>query len=212
SLERLRLPAVDLYQLHVPYALTPMDTWLAALAEAVEAGVARAAGVSNFSAMQMVRAHALLEKRGVALASNQVHYSLLHRAPETRGLLDVCRDLGITLIASMPLAQGLLTGKYTPEHPPNGPRGRRYRQRELEAVAPLLEALRRVGDAHGGRTPAQVALNWTIGKGVVPIAGVRTAAQVAENAGALGWRLTAEEEAELDALSRARQWIMRTWW
>ncbi len=212
SLERLQLPSVDLYQIHTPYSLAPMTTWMAALGDAMDAGLTRAVGVSNFSALQMVHAHALLEKRGIPLAANQVHFSLLHRAPETTGLLDVCRDLGITLIAYMPLAHGLLTGKYTLDHLPSGLRGRLYRRKELAAVTPLVRALRRIGEAHGGRTPAQAALNWVICKGAVPIVGVKTATQVVENAGALGWHLTADEEAELDGLSNDIQWIVKTWW
>lgn len=212
SLRRLQLNYVDLYQIHTPYSLPPMSTWLAALAEAMESGLTRAVGVSNFSPMQMVQAHAALAKRGIALASNQVHYSLLHRAPEMNGLLDICRDLGITLIAYMPLAHGLLTGKYSIINPPAGFRGRLYRCRELTALQPLLRALRRIGKAHGGKTPAQVALNWMLRDGVLPIVGVKTAAQVRENAGALGWRLTPDEKGELDSLSNDMQWIVKTWW
>ena len=82
------------------------------LADAVEAGKVKAVGVSNYSAAQMREAHAALAKRGIPLASNQVEYSLLHRQPEANGVLDACRELGITLIAYSPLAGGALTGKY----------------------------------------------------------------------------------------------------
>jgi aryl-alcohol dehydrogenase-like predicted oxidoreductase len=83
------------------------------LADAVEAGKVKAVGVSNYSAVQMRQAHAALAKRGIPLASNQVEYSLLHRHPETDGVLDACRGLGITLISYSPLAGGMLTGKYS---------------------------------------------------------------------------------------------------
>jgi aryl-alcohol dehydrogenase-like predicted oxidoreductase len=72
------------------------------------------------SADQMRQAHAALAQRGIPLASNQVEYSLLHRRPETNEVLDACRELGITLIASQPLASGALTGKYTPTNRPRG--------------------------------------------------------------------------------------------
>src|SRR5258705_11443260 len=83
------------------------------LADALEAGKIKAVGVSNYSAEQMREAHAELAKRGIPLASNQVEYSLLKRQVESNGVMDACRELGITLIAYSPLAQGALTGKYS---------------------------------------------------------------------------------------------------
>ena len=82
------------------------------MADAVGQGKVRAVGVSNYSADQMRLAHRVLADRGVPLASNQVEYSLLHRQPETDGVLDACRELGVTLIANQPLANGALTGKF----------------------------------------------------------------------------------------------------
>ncbi|MGH2368394.1 MAG: aldo/keto reductase, partial [Chloroflexota bacterium] len=119
SLQRLGLERVDLYQMHWPYAPVPIETWMDALADAVEAGLARAVGVSNYNVKQLRRAHAALARRGVPLASNQVQYSLLHRRPERDGVAQACRDLGVTLIAYSPLELGLLTGKYTPDTPPS---------------------------------------------------------------------------------------------
>ncbi|MGQ9491568.1 MAG: aldo/keto reductase [Anaerolineae bacterium] len=201
SLERLELAQVDLYQIHWPFPPRPIEFWADALADAVQAGLVRAVGVSNYSADQMRRAHAVLAKRGVPLASNQVEYSLLHREPERNGVLDACRELGVTLIAYSPLAQGLLTGKYTPENPPPGFRGRRYRGERLARIQPLIGRLREVGAAHGGKGPNQVALNWLICQGAIPIPGAKNARQAQENAGALGWRLTESEMAELAEIS-----------
>ena len=126
SLDRLGLESVDLYQMHWPFPPVSIDTWMDAMADAVQAGLIRAVGVSNYNAEQTRRAHDALAKRGVPLASNQVDYSLLQRKPETNGLLALCKQLNVTLIAYSPLAQGLLTGKYTPQNPPPGLRGRRY--------------------------------------------------------------------------------------
>ncbi len=126
SLDRLGLESVDLYQMHWPFPPVPIDTWMDAMADAVQAGLIRAVGVSNYNAEQTRRAHDALARRGVPLASNQVDYSLLQRKPETNGLLALCKQLNVTLIAYSPLAQGLLTGKYTPQNPPPGLRGRRY--------------------------------------------------------------------------------------
>lgn len=204
SLQRLGLDRVDLYQLHWPSPPVPVERWAEALADTVEAGLTRAVGVSNYNADQLRAAHAVLAKRGIPLASNQVHYSLLHRAPERDGVLAACRDLGVTLIAYSPLAKGVLTGKYTPEHPLPGLRGRLY-NRHLAELQPLLTRLREIGAAHGGKTPAQVALNWLICQGTVPIPGAKNARQVESNLGALGWRLTADEVATLTALSEEVQ-------
>lgn len=201
SLERLELRQVDLYQIHWPFPPRPVEFWADALADAVQAGLVRAVGVSNYSADQMRRAHAVLAKRGLPLASNQVEYSLLHRGPERTGVLSACRELGVTLIAYSPLAQGLLTGKYTPENPPPGFRGRRYRGERLARIQPLIGRLREIGAAHGGKSPNQVALNWLICQGAIPIPGAKNARQAQENAGALGWRLTESEMAELAEIS-----------
>lgn len=201
TLERLERPQVDLYQMHFPFPPVPIETWMDAMVTAVQAGRVRAVGVSNYSMAQMGRAHNALTRRGLTLASNQVFYSLLHRAPEFNGVLQTCRDLHITLIAYSPLEKGILAGKYTPDNPPPGIRKGIYNREYLTKVQPLLALMREVGAAHGDKTPAQVALNWLICKGAVPIPGAKNARQAVSNAGALGWRLTADEVAALDAAS-----------
>lgn len=200
SLARLGLEQVELYMMHVPLPPVPIETWMGALADAVESGLARTVGVSNYGLTQMRRAHAALARRGVPLASNQVQYHLLHREPERNGLVGACRELRVALVAYSPLAQGLLTGKYSPENPPFGVRRLRFGRRRLAKVQPLVEILGQIGQVHG-KTPAQVALNWLICKGAVPIPGAKTALQAKLNMGATGWRLTAEGIAALDSAS-----------
>jgi aryl-alcohol dehydrogenase-like predicted oxidoreductase len=133
-----------------------------------------------------------------------VHYSLLNRAPETNGVLETCRDLGVTLIAYSPLAQGLLTGKYRPGDDGNRPSGmvrrvgRGFSETNLKKVEPVVEILREIGAAHE-REPSQVALNWLVGReGVLPIPGAKNERQARQNAGALGWSMTTEERGRLD--------------
>jgi len=203
SLKRLGLPRVDLYQIHVPSPLVPVERWAEALAGAVEAGLARSVGVSNYSVDEMRRAHEVLARHNIPLASNQVEYSLLKRDPERNGLLAACRDLGITLIAYSPLTMGLLTGKYSPDHMPGGPRASKYGAQFIGAIQPLIGRLREFGLAHGDKTPSQVALNWTLCKGTLPIPGAKNVRQVDENAGALGWRLSDDEVSQLDAAADA---------
>lgn len=200
SLRRLGVPRLDLYQIHWPFPPVPIETWMNGMADAVELGLTSAVGVSNYSVRQMERAHAALARRGVALTSNQVEYSLLQRGPERSGLLRACRDLGITLIAYSPLGMGLLTGKYGPGRPP--PLSRRSRVPvSLDRLQPLLAVLQAIGAEHEGKTPSQVALNWAMAKGTLPIPGAKNEAQAAENAGALGWNLTPAQVARLDAAS-----------
>ncbi len=201
TLKRLGKARVDLYQIHFPWPPRGPDFWVSALADAVQAGLVGAAGVSNYNAEQMRRAYAILQARDIPLASNQVHYSLLHRAPEYNGVLHACRELGVTLIAYSPLEMGLLTGKYTPENPPGGVRSRRYSRGYLARIRPLIGLMREIGQQHGGKTPAQIALNWVMSKGAVPIPGAKNARQAESNAGALGWQLTAAEIAALDEAS-----------
>ena len=202
SLARLGLARVDLYQIHFPFSLVPVAVWANALADAVEAGLTRSVGVSNYSAAQMRQAHAVLSRRGVPLASNQVEYHLLHRKVERNGVRQTCRELGVALIAYSPLAKGLLTGKYTPENRPPGLRKYTARSGKLSSIQPLVGLMREVGQAHEGKSPAQVALNWLVCKGAVPIPGAKNAQQARENAAATGWRLDAAEIAALDEMSR----------
>jgi len=202
SLARLGRTSVDLYQHHFPSNRVDIPKLMELMADAVESGKVRAVGVSNYSAEQMRIAHAALAKRGIPLASNQVEYSLLHRQPEVNGVLEACRDLGVTLIAYQPLAMGALTGKYKAS---NKPRGLRrfigyFRGKNLEAITPVVALLREIGARHS-KSPAQVALRWLIENEVVlPIPGAKNGQQAADNAGALTFRLT---PAEIEALSQA---------
>ncbi len=199
SLYRLQMKQVDLYQLHSPASIIPVETWMKGLADAVEAGLTRAVGVSNYDLAHTERAVEALGRRGIPLASNQIEYSLLHRSPEKR-LIPFCREHNITIIAYSPIAKGILTGKYTPEKLPPGVRARTYNRQYLTRVQPLISLLRELGEAHG-KTPAPVALNWCICKGTVAIPGAKNARQASENAGALGWRLSSDEVQRLDEVS-----------
>ena len=202
SLKRLGIETIDLYQIHFPNPIFRMSSLMDALAETVKAGKVRRVGVSNYSADQMQRAHDRLASHGVSLASNQVEYSLLQRAPETNGVLEACRDLGVTLIAYSPIAQGLLTGKYAPagDKPVGIVRrmGRAFGEQNLKKIEPVLNILREIG-ASQDKAPAQVALNWLIRqRSAFPIPGAKNERQARQNAGALGWEMTGEEAEKLE--------------
>jgi aryl-alcohol dehydrogenase-like predicted oxidoreductase len=200
SLARLGVESVDLYQIHWPTPLMSTDTMMEGLAECVKGGMTRTVGVSNFGQSRMLAAYSALARHNITLASNQVHYSLLHRTVEENGTLARCKELGIRLISYSPLEKGLLTGKYSVDSPPPGSRARTYASL-LPRIAPLLRLMTQIGQDHGGKSNAQVALNWVICKGALPIPGAKNAEQAQENAGALGWRLTKEEMDKLDAQS-----------
>jgi aryl-alcohol dehydrogenase-like predicted oxidoreductase len=207
SLKRLQVEQVALYQVHWPFTFfMSQETLINALADEVQRGRIAAVGVSNYSADQMREAHKLLAARGVRLATNQVRYSLLSRQVETQGIVDTARELGVTILAYSPLAQGLLTGKYSLENfkEPTGARrfDSRFSRKGLEKIAPVISLLRELGDKYD-RTEAQVALNWLIAQGnVIPIPGAKTAEQAKQNAGALGFSLQGDEVAKLEQITR----------
>ena len=203
SLTRLQRSTIDLYQHHFPTRRVSIPQLMEQLADAVDAGTVNAVGVSNYSADQLRHAHAALAEHGIPLASNQVEYSLLHRRPETDGVLDACRELGVTLIAYTPLAGGLLTGKYSTQNRPGGLFRRirpRYRRAALDAIQPVVRLLTEIGERYA-KTASQVALRWLIENPfVLPIPGAKNGTQAMVNTGALAFSLTSDE---VDALSRA---------
>ena len=202
SLARLNVESIDLYQIHWPSPILNTERLMQGLAECVKSGLTRTVGVSNFGQSRMLAAYSSLARHNIPLASNQVHYSLLSRAVEKNGTLARCRELGIRLIAYSPIEKGLLSGKYSADNPPPGSRARTY-SNLLPKIQPLLKLMTEIGQDHGGKSNTQVALNWVICKGALPIPGAKTVEQAQENAGALGWRLTDEEVAKLDAVSNS---------
>ena len=200
SLERLGVDSVDLYQVHWPTPLMSVDRLMDGMIECVKSEMTRTVGVSNFNQTRMLTAYSALTRQNIPLASNQVHYSLLNRSAEKSGLLARCKELGVRLISYSPLEQGLLTGKYNADNRPPGTRGGMYASL-LPKIDPLIKLMTTIGQDHGGKTNAQVALNWTICKGTLPIPGAKNVKQAQENAGALGWKLTEDEVAKLDEVS-----------
>lgn len=207
SLKRLQIPSITLYQVHWPFAfLMSQETLLNALADEVQQGRIKAIGVSNYSAVQMRESYEILKKRNIPLAVNQVQYSLLHRKIESNGILKTARELGVTILAYSPLAQGLLTGKYTPKRKikPDGARklDSRFSDRGLKKIMPLADFIQELSDRYD-KTPSQVSLNWLISQGdIVPIPGAKNAGQTIDNAGALGWSLNSQDIEKLNLISR----------
>jgi aryl-alcohol dehydrogenase-like predicted oxidoreductase len=203
SLARLGRNSVDLYQVHSPFPWLSIPRVMDRMADAVSAGRIRAVGVSNFSAAQLRLAHRALAARGVPLAAIQVEYSLLQRGPEANGVLDTCRELGVTLIAYMPLAMGALSGRYTGGARPVGFRRHLsvFRAGTRRRLSRPLALLNEIAQGHQ-KSPGQVALRWLIQQGVVPIPGAKNAEQALQNAGALTFSLTSPEVEALERITR----------
>src|SRR5215470_3193298 len=185
TLERLGCDSLDLYYLHFPYSPLGVGAWMRAMASAVKAGKVRAVGISNCSVAQMRKAADVLARYDLPLAANQVQYSLLHRKPETDGVLDACRRMDVALVAYRPIGGGAISSGS-----PTGP-GR----------SALADTLRDVAAARSA-TPAQVALAWLLKRDdhVIPIPGATRPEHVRENSGALSLELS---EDELAAVGRA---------
>jgi len=196
---------IDLYQVHNPRSISSVEKQMSAMADLVEQKKIRAIGVSNFSPELMRRAHRALAKRGIPLASNQVRYSLLDRHIETDGTLDAAKELGVTIIAYSPLAQGALTGRFhrDPDLINKLPfMRRRIVRRMVEKSRPQVEMLGEISTFYGVSS-AQIALNWLInynGDMVVAIPGATRADQAAQNACAMSFTLSQSDMKRLDSL------------
>lgn len=201
---------VDLYQVHMPTALSSIEAEMREMAKLLHKGQIRAVGVSNFSAAQMRRAAAALQKEGAVLASNQVRISLLDREIERNGILQAARELNVTLIAHSPLRAGILTGRFHDD--PTAFRQthwlRRFmlfgQARDVERSRALVNELGNIAKSYGV-SRAQIALNWLIhfyGDTVVAIPGASKAAHAEQSAGAQTFQLTDGELRRLDQLSR----------
>lgn len=195
---------VDLVQMHWSTAnYAPWQEWslLDGLGDLYEQGLVKAVGLSNYGPKRLRQVHQRLAERGIPIATLQVQYSLLSTYPVTElGLKEVCDELGIKLIAYSPLALGVLTGKYSEQGPfPKGIRGLFFKQL-LSGSRPLLDCLQAIAISRN-KTMSQVALNWCIAKGTIPIPGAKNVEQAQQNVGALGWQLDAGEIAELDRVA-----------
>ncbi|MCZ2205361.1 aldo/keto reductase [Cylindrospermopsis raciborskii] len=192
---------VDLVQMHwstANYAPWQELGLLDGLADLYAQGLVKGVGLSNYGTKRLLWVHKRFAQRGIPITSLQVQYSLLSTYPVTElGLKDVCDSLGIKLIAYSPLALGLLTGKFRENGQlPKGIRGILFRQM-LPGIKGLLGTLEEIANSRG-KTMGQVAINWCICKGTIPIPGAKNREQAQQNLGALGWFLNDGEIAELD--------------
>jgi aryl-alcohol dehydrogenase-like predicted oxidoreductase len=207
ALKRLGTDHIDILQLHAFDAMTPVEQVLATLADLVRAGKVRYVGVSNFSGWQLMKSLAAADRLGLPrYVANQTYYSLIGRDYEWE-LMPLGLDQGVGAIVWSPLGWGRLTGKIRRGQPL--PKGSRLH--ETSGFAPPVddERLYRVVDAlediaaQTGKSVPQIAINWLLRRPTVAsvLIGARDAAQLTHNLGALGWALSPEQIAHLDAAS-----------
>lgn len=191
SLERLRQPRVDLYQLHFPNPVVPLGIQMEGLRRLLGEGLTRYPGVSRFSLSRWRRAERIL---GKPIVSNQVLYNVLQRGPEAE-LLQWAQDHGRIVVAFSPLAQGAVSGKYGPDRQPQGVRRTNslFSEGALTAAAPVVEVLREIA-AGRSATPSQIALAYLLAHPrVVAIPGANSVAQLESNVAAADIELGADE-------------------
>ena len=209
SLKRLRTDWIDLYQLHQPDPLTPIEETLRALDDLVHQGKVRYIGCSNLPAWQVVEAQWTAQHMGLnSFVSCQDEYSLLVREPD-RDLFPVMQSYGLGLLPFFPLASGLLTGKYkrNAELPAGTrlammqPLAKRYVNEKNWSIVEGIEKFA----ASRGHTMLELAMSWLAARPTVSsvIAGATSSEQIEQNVKATEWQLSAEELAEVDKLTTA---------
>ncbi len=197
SKARLHADVIDVYWIHNPM---DVERWTPMLIPLAQSGQIKSIGVSNHNLAEIKRANEIVGSAGLKVSAVQNHFSLLHRSSERAGILDYCKENGITFYAYMVLEQGALTGRFDQSHPfPAGTgRGDSYNP-HLKELESLIEALKQIGSRYNV-SPAQVATAWAIAKGTLPIIGVTKVRQVEEAAAAAQINLTADEVSLLERL------------
>ena len=209
SLKRFATDYIDLYWIHNP---ADVERWTPYLIPLVKSGKVKRVGVSNHNLAEIEREEEILSAEGVHISAVQNHYSLLYRSSEEAGILDYCKQRGITFFAYMVLEQGALSGKYDTKHPlpANSSRGETYNPM-MPKIEKLTSAMREIGAKYRA-TAAQVAIAWAIAKGTLPIIGVTKPEQVEDAAKAASVPLSAEDMQFIETAASAADVDTRGSW
>lgn len=205
SLKRIGAEKISMAQLHwstANYAPVQERLMWDGLVAMYDEGLVDAVGLSNYGPKHLQKTHKYLTSRGVPLASVQIQYSLLSRGKIQEDAKAACEDLGVAMIAYSPLGLGMLTGKYSPSDKSNypslpNPRSILFNE-IMPGAGPLLQVMDEIA-SYRGKTMSQVAINWCMCKGTIPIPGAKSLDQATGNLGALGWRLSDSECFELES-------------
>lgn len=199
SKERLHTDVIDMYWIHNPMDI---EKWTPALIPLAKSGQIKTIGVSNHNLSEIKRANEILAAEGLKVSAVQNHFSLLHRSSEKAGILDYCKENGITFYAYMVLEQGALTGKYTETNPfPEGTgRGDSYNP-HLKELTALIDELRAVGKRVNA-SPAQVALRYLVQNGIAVIPKSVHKERMIENLEIFEFRLSEKEMAEIRQMDK----------
>ena len=197
SKKRLYTDVIDIYWIHNPM---DVERWTPDLIPLAKSGQIKTIGVSNHNLAEIKRANEILAEEGLRVSAVQNHFSLLHRSSERSGILDYCKENGITFYSYMVLEQGALTGRYNETNPfsEGTGRGEAYNP-HLKELTALIDELKLIGTRFDA-SPAQIAAAWAIAKGTLPIIGVTKVNQVEEAAKAAQICLTKEEALRLEKL------------
>jgi aryl-alcohol dehydrogenase-like predicted oxidoreductase len=202
SLKRLKTDRVDLYWVHLPDGVTPIEEIVRGLDDLVRAGKVLYAGLSDFPAWRVSGAATLAALRGwTPIAAQQVEYSLVQRTPE-RELLPMAAAYGLATVAWSPLGGGVLTGKYRKGETgrQTGMGGRLFHAEDTAQKTATLDTLEAIA-VETGSNPGRVAIAWVGAKGAIPIIGPRTRAQLDDNLKAAGLGFTDDQVRRLDEVS-----------
>ena len=209
SAKLLGTDETDIYWIHNPVGA---PEWIRKLIPLAKSGKIGRIGLSNHNLAEIKEAAAILEAEGLKISAIQNHYSLLNRSSETSGILDYCKENGITFYAYMVLEQGALSGKYDTAHPfpADSDRGAVYNPM-LPKLEKLNACLKEIAEAHGVAA-AQVPVAWAISKGTLPIIGVTKVYQVEDAAKAAALTLSEEEITRMEQLADEMQLDVIRYW